>query len=111
MYLHYSGQGGGSIAIDVGAGNAKDNLKVWTSNVSATYASPVRYENKICVVSRGILTLVDANTGERLQQIRLKGAKKVGNARFGSLDYASPICRRRPFVLVERERPDVCISS
>ncbi|MFT7633385.1 MAG: outer membrane protein assembly factor BamB [Mariniblastus sp.] len=89
----FSGQGGaGSIALDVGgSGDVKDARTVWTGQTGATYASPVRHRDRIYVVSRGILTVVDAKSGARLKQLRLKGARKVGNARFGSLDYASPV--------------------
>ena len=37
------------------------------------------------------MSVVDAENGRRLNQVRLKGAKITGNARFGSLDYASPV--------------------
>lgn len=84
----FSGQGGGSIALDIVGDRTKT---VWTSNVYATYASPVRYRDRVYVISKGILTVVDANSGERLQRLRLKGSRQIGNARFGSLDYASPV--------------------
>jgi hypothetical protein len=88
----FSGQGGGSIALDVGgSGDISNTNTVWTSNVNATYASPVYHESKLYVVSRGVLSVVDAENGRRLNQVRLKGAKITGNARFGSLDYASPV--------------------
>lgn len=87
----FSGQNGGSIALDVGGDNRTGSQTVWEGNVGATYASPVQHQDKIYVVSRGILTAVDAKSGERLKRIRLKGGKQVGNTRFGSLDYASPV--------------------
>lgn len=34
---------------------------------------------------------MDADDGDRLHQVRLKGARITGNSRFGSLDYASPV--------------------
>jgi outer membrane protein assembly factor BamB len=88
----FSGQGGGAVAVDIESNDTdKDVRPVWKSSVYATYASPVRYQQKIYVVSRRILTVVDAKTGKRLNSLRLKEAKKLGNARFGSLDYASPV--------------------
>ncbi|MEL6111058.1 MAG: hypothetical protein AAFU85_34045, partial [Planctomycetota bacterium] len=39
---------------------------------------------------RIVLTVVDAETGDRIQQLRLRGAKQTGG-RFGSLDYPSPV--------------------
>ncbi|NNE00898.1 MAG: PQQ-like beta-propeller repeat protein [Pirellulaceae bacterium] len=88
----FSGQGGGSIAVNAGgSGDISDTHTLWTGTVNATYASPVRHRSKLYVVSRGVLSVVDADSGDRVQQIRLKGARETGNARFGSLDYASPV--------------------
>jgi len=42
------------------------------------------------IVSRGILTVVDAESGDKLKQLRLSGARQTGG-RFGSLDYPSPV--------------------
>ena len=87
----FTGRGGGSIALDVGGkGDVSESNTVWTGNENASFASPVRHKSRLYVVSRGVLTVVDAETGERLDQIRLKGARQTGG-RFGSLDYASPI--------------------
>ncbi len=86
-----TGRGGGSIAIDAGgSGDISESNTVWTGRDNASFASPVRHESKLYVVSRGILTVVDAETGERAQQLRLKGAQQTGG-RFGSLDYPSPV--------------------
>ena len=88
----FSGQGGGSIALDVGgSGDVGEERTAWTSPINATYASPVKHGSKLYVVSRGVLVVLDAETGERLQQVRLKGARITGNKRFGALDYASPV--------------------
>ena len=87
----FSGQGGGSLALDVGGSrDVSHSNSVWTSSVNATYASPVRHQSKLYVVSRGVLSVIDAKSGDRLNQIRLQGAKPTGG-RFGSLDYASPV--------------------
>ncbi|MDA7527570.1 PQQ-like beta-propeller repeat protein [bacterium] len=87
----FSGQGGGSVALDVGgSGDISETNSVWTSSVNATYASPVRHQSKLYVVSRGVLTVIDAQSGDRLKQIRLQGARPTGG-RFGALDYASPV--------------------
>lgn len=84
--------GAGSVALDLGSsGDLDDSKAVWRGQVSATYASPIRHKSKLYVVSRGILTVVDAESGKRLKQMRLKDARITGNARFGSLDYASPV--------------------
>ena len=87
-----SGQGGGSLALDLSRnGGITKADAAWTSTVSATYASPALRQSKLYVISRGVLSVVDAKSGDRIQQIRLRGAKRTGNARFGSLDYASPV--------------------
>jgi outer membrane protein assembly factor BamB len=87
----FSGQGGGSLALDVGGSrDISDTNTVWTSSVNATYASPVRHQSKLYVVSRGVFSVVDAMSGDRQKQIRLKGARPTGG-RFGALDYASPV--------------------
>ena len=87
----FTGRGGGSIAIDAGGrGDVSKSNTVWTGSDTASFASPVRHESKLYVVARGVVTAVDAKTGDRVQQIRLKGVKQTGG-RFGSLDYPSPI--------------------
>lgn len=88
----FSGAAAGSVALDVeGKEGRTDTRPAWTSSASATYGTPVRHQSKLYMVSRGILTVLDANSGDRLEQIRLRNFKKTGNARFGSLDYASPV--------------------
>jgi outer membrane protein assembly factor BamB len=83
--------GGGSIALDAGGlGNISDTNTIWTGRVNATYGSSVRHQSRLYVFSRGVLSVVDAKSGDRLTQVRLKGAKQTGGP-FGSLDYVSPI--------------------
>lgn len=87
----FTGRGGGSIAIDAGgSGDVSDANTVWTGGETASFASPVRHDSKLYVVSRGIVTVVDEQTGDKISQVRLSGAQRTGG-RFGSLDYASPI--------------------
>lgn len=86
-----TGRGGGSVAVDVGgSGDITESNTAWTGSTNGSFASPVRHKSKLYVASRGVITVVDATSGDRLDQIRLKGAKQTGG-RFGSLDYASPI--------------------
>ena len=63
---------------------------VWTGGDNSSFASPIGFKNKLYVVTSGVATVVDAKTGERIQRLRLRGAKPSGG-RFGSLDYPSPI--------------------
>ena len=87
----FTGRGGGSIALDAGgSGDVSESNTAWTGTENASFASPVRHESKLYVVARGVLTVVDAATGDRLDQLRLRGARQTGG-RFGSLDYASPV--------------------
>ncbi|MDB4786332.1 PQQ-binding-like beta-propeller repeat protein [bacterium] len=87
----FTGRGGGSIALDVkGSGDVSDSNTVWVGGETASFASPVRFQSRLFVVARGILTVVDSKTGKRLQQIRLRGVES-SEGRFGSLDYPSPI--------------------
>ncbi len=87
----FTGRGGGSIAIDAGgSGNVSESNTVWTGRDTASYASPVSHNGILYVIARGIVTAVDAETGERLQRLRLEGQAQTGG-RMGSLDYPSPI--------------------
>jgi len=83
--------GGGSIALDAGGnGDVSETNTAWKGNDSSSFATPVRHGDKIYLVARGIITVVDAKTGKRVDRLRLKGTLKTGG-RFGSLDYPSPI--------------------
>ena len=87
----FTGRGGGSIAIDAGgSGDISKTNTVWTGGDNSSFASPIGFKNKLYVVTSGVATVVDAKTGERIQRLRLRGAKQSGG-RFGSLDYPSPI--------------------
>jgi outer membrane protein assembly factor BamB len=87
----FTGRGGGSIAIDAGGkGDVSKTNTVWTGNDTASFGSPVSHNSKLYIVSRGIVTVVDAETGDKINQLRLEGAQQTGG-RFGSLDYPSPV--------------------
>lgn len=87
----FTGRGGGSIAIDAGgSGDISDSATVWTGSETASFASPVRHKSTLYLVTRGVVTAVDAETGKKVTQARLSGAQQTGG-RFGSLDYPSPI--------------------
>ncbi|MDB4338810.1 PQQ-like beta-propeller repeat protein [bacterium] len=88
----FSGEGSGSLSLQLsGVGDISEAGDSWRGMVGATYASPILHQSKLYVVSRGVLSVVDARTGERVQQLRLKNSRIIGNTRFGSLDYASPV--------------------
>lgn len=87
----FTGRGGGSLALDVGGfGNVTKSNTVWKGSETSRFASPVRHGEKIYVVVDGVLKVVDATTGRRVQQLRLKGVSQSGG-RWGPLNYASPV--------------------
>ena len=87
----FTGRGGGSIAMDAGgSGNVSDSKTVWTGRETSRFASPVRHQSKLYVIANGFLSVVDSQTGKRVERLRLRGAQQTGG-RFGSLDYPSPI--------------------
>ncbi|MEM7453485.1 MAG: PQQ-binding-like beta-propeller repeat protein [Planctomycetota bacterium] len=87
----FSGRGGGSAAVEAGGeGDVTESNKLWSGGDTASFASPVGHDMKLYLVSRNILTVVDADSGEQIERVRLKGAEATGG-RFGSLDYPSPV--------------------
>ena len=86
-----TGRGGGAIAVDAGGrGDISDSATLWTGTTTASFASPVKSGNRLYSVAQGVVTIVDADTGDKIDQVRLSGARRTGG-RFGSLDYPSPI--------------------
>ncbi len=87
----FTGRGGGSVAIDAGGkGDVSESNTVWNGNQTASFGSPVRHQSNIYVVSRGVVTVVNSKTGDKIDQVRLQGVQQTGG-RFGSLDYPSPV--------------------
>ena len=87
----FTGRGGGSIAIDAGGkGDVSRTNTVWTGSLTASFGSPVSHKSRLYVVSRGVVTVVNSETGDKINQVRLEGAQRTGG-RFGSLDYSSPV--------------------
>ncbi len=86
-----TGRGGGSIAVDAGgSGDISDSHTVWEGATTASFASPVQHNSRLYVVARGIVYVMDAETGKSVQKLRLRGVRSTGG-RMGSLDYPSPI--------------------
>ena len=87
----FSGRGGGSIAIDAGgSGNVTKSKALWTGPTTARFSSPVRHGSQLYLISRRVLTVIDANTGKRIDQVRLQGARRK-EGRSGGDNYSSPI--------------------
>ena len=87
----FTGRGGGSVAVKAGGkGDISESNTLWTGSENASFGSPVRHMSNLYIIAQGVVTIVDAESGDKLDQVRLKGAERTGG-RFGSLDYASPI--------------------
>lgn len=86
----FSGRGGGSAAVKVGGkGDVTESNVVWTGRDTDRFASPLVYDGNVYLVSNGTVSVIDAKTGEKKEQVRLEGATRGGG--MGSSDYASPI--------------------
>ena len=86
----FTGRGGGSVAVKVGgSGETTDDAVLWSGQETARFASPVGDGSTIYVFGNGVVTTVDAKTGNKLGQTRLNGA--AGGGGFGSQDYPSPV--------------------
>lgn len=90
----FTGRGGGSVAVRAGGkGDVTEKNVLWTGRDSDRFASPVAYKDNIYLVANGMLTAINAKTGEKISQVRLKGGLPGagGGGGFGSADYASPV--------------------
>lgn len=87
----FSGRGGGSVAVQAGGkGNTTETAVKWTGRENDRFGSPVMVDDRVYLVSGGIVNAIDAKTGESIEQVRLEGAAASGRG-FGSADYASPV--------------------
>ncbi|MGB7345414.1 MAG: PQQ-binding-like beta-propeller repeat protein [Pirellulaceae bacterium] len=86
-----TGRGGGSIAVEAGGkGDVSESSTIWEGTQTGSFGSPVKHGDKLYVVSRGVMTVIDSSTGDKVEQVRLAGVQESGG-RFGSLDYPSPV--------------------
>lgn len=86
-----TGRGGGSVAVNAGGnGDVSQQNTIWTGRDTSSFASPILHQGKLYSVARGVVTVMDARSGKRQNQIRLRGVERTGG-RFGSLDYPSPV--------------------
>ncbi|MCA9060143.1 MAG: PQQ-like beta-propeller repeat protein [Planctomycetaceae bacterium] len=66
------GRGGGSIAIRSGGkGNVTETHVAWSGRDNSRFGSPVVYDGRLYYVSGGVVSCLNAETGERLFQGRL----------------------------------------
>ncbi|MCC9642424.1 PQQ-binding-like beta-propeller repeat protein [Rhodopirellula sp. JC740] len=86
----FTGRGGGSAAVEAGGtGDVTDSKIAWTGRDSARFGSPVFDGEHLYLVAGGVLSVIDAKTGDKVDQLRLEGATRGGG--MGSQDYGSPI--------------------
>ena len=87
----FTGRGGGSVAVKVGgSGETTDDAILWSGSESSRFASPIQYQSRLYLISNGVVTIMDAKSGDKIDQVRLEGAVRGGGG-FGSLDYPSPV--------------------
>ncbi|TWU56432.1 outer membrane biogenesis protein BamB [Rubripirellula tenax] len=87
----FTGRGGGSVAVKVGgSGDTSDAAVLWSGQETTRFASPVGYKSRVYLVANGVVTTVDAKSGDKIGQARLEGVASTGGG-FGSLDYPSPV--------------------
>jgi hypothetical protein len=106
------GRGGGSIAVRVGGrGEVTDSHVLWRGRHTNRIGSPIAYQGRIYFFSQGIANCIDAETGERLFQDRLRGPGRSSGGRgttgrrrrgFTSSDYSSPIIADGKLYFVSR---------
>jgi outer membrane protein assembly factor BamB len=104
-------RGGGSIAVRVdGDGDVSKSHVLWTGRDSSRFGTPLVHEGKMYVVANGVVSCVNAKTGESIAQARLEGASAAnrpsppnpnrrpggggfggGQGGFGAQDYSSPV--------------------
>ena len=95
VYAMESGpRGGGSIAVR--AGGTKDVTEshvVWSRDQASRIITPIVHDGRIYSFSRGIATILDAETGDELERSRLRnvGAGGPSTGRRGGQDYGSPV--------------------
>lgn len=87
----FTGRGGGSVAIEAGGkGDVSDQNTIWSGSDTTSFGSPVRFQDRIYLAARGVISVVDSKTGNKVERLRLRGVRRTGG-RFGSLDYPSPV--------------------
>jgi outer membrane protein assembly factor BamB len=74
------GQSGGSLAVRVGGkDNVTDSHVVWTGNDRSRISTPVLHDGKLYIVGSGVVSCLDAKTGDRIAQARLgSGGRDTG---------------------------------
>jgi outer membrane protein assembly factor BamB len=73
------GRGGGSIAVRAGGKDdiSKTNV-LWNGRDSSRFGTPVIYEGRIYFFNGGVANCIDAKTGEKIFQARMRGGPASG---------------------------------
>lgn len=98
----FSGRGGGAVAVRVGGKDDVTQSNVaWKANQTSSFGSPILYDGKVYLVTSGVITTFDAETGAEVGgKLRLRSQANEappaeqtgrGGGGFGNADYASPI--------------------
>ena len=106
--------GGGAFAIKAGGkGDITQSHLVWTGQAQNSYATPVLDENNMYFASGGVVTALNMESGERVEQVRLQNAANADNSseegngggrRRGGMggDYSSPVIAGDKLYYVKR---------
>ena len=94
-----TGRSGGSIAVKAGgSGDVSATNVVWSGRDRNRYCTPVVYEGRLYYMSSGIVTCLNATTGEEIFKSRLGGGEVEEESSFGfgggrgrGADYSSPV--------------------
>ena len=95
VYAIESGpRGGGGIAVR--AGGKKDVTQshvVWSGRQASRIVTPILVDDRIYAFNRGVVTCLDAKTGEELGRTRLRnvGSSGPSTGPRGGQDYGSPV--------------------
>lgn len=78
------GRGGGSIAVKAGGKDdiTKTNV-VWNGRDSSRFGTPVIYEGRIYFFNGGVANCIDAKTGQRIFQARMRGGSGASAGPMG----------------------------
>lgn len=115
------GRGAGMAAVKPGGkGDVSESNVVWKGREGGDISTPVFYDGKLYYISRGVLSGIDAKTGEQVVQTRLqatgggddsanrggpsggRGGFGGGRGGFGGSDYSSPVVADGKLYYVKR---------
>ncbi len=89
--------GGCSFAVKAGGkGDVTETHEIWKGGDQSSYATPVIYKDRMFIASRGVATVIDAKTGDRIKRVRLDEKSQSSGGQNGSRrgfrgDYSSPV--------------------